>query len=96
MHKLTRNEVATSNEARQIIGWKPSKDPKADELRNKNLNQTESKVNSGNPTMGDEGTSTGESEQDRIVNELLDSLESEIEKIIGDYISDNEEEEEDS
>ena len=94
--KLTRNEVATSNEARQIIGWKPSKDPKADELRNKNLNQTESKVNSGNPTMGDEGTSTGESEQDRIVNELLDSLESEIEKIIGDYISDDEEEEEDS
>ena len=81
---------------RQTIGWKPSKDPKADELRNKNLNQTEGEVNSGNPTMADEGTSTGESEQDRIVNELLDSLESEIEKIIGDYISDDEEEEEDS
>ena len=94
--KLTRNEVATSNEARQIIGWKPSKDPKADELRNKNLNQTESEVNSGNPKMADEGTSTGESEQDRIVNELLDSLESEIEKIIGGYISDDEEEEDDS
>ena len=46
--------------------------------------------------MTDEGTSTGESEQDRIVNELLDSLESEIEKIIGDYISDDEEEEDDS
>lgn len=60
--KLTRNEVATSNEARQIIGWKPSKDPKADELRNKNLNQTESEVNSGNPKMADEETSTGESE----------------------------------
>ena len=94
--KLTRNEIATSNEMRQTIGWKPSKDPKADELRNKNLNQTEGEVNSGNPTMADEGTSTGESEQDRIVNELLDSLESEIEKIIGDYISDDEEEEEDS
>lgn len=40
--KLTRNEVATSNEARQIIGWKPSDDPKADELRNKNLNQSDS------------------------------------------------------
>lgn len=38
--KLTRNEIATSNEIRQIIGWKPSTDPKADELRNKNLNQT--------------------------------------------------------
>lgn len=40
--KLTRNEIATSNEIRQIIGWKPSKDPGADELRNKNLNQTDS------------------------------------------------------
>ena len=38
--KFTRNEIATSNEIRQIIGWKPSKDPSADELRNKNLNQT--------------------------------------------------------
>lgn len=35
--KFTRNEIATSNEIRQKIGWKPSKDPKADELRNKNL-----------------------------------------------------------
>lgn len=39
--KLTRNEIATSNEMRQAIGWKPSKDPKADELRNKNLNSSE-------------------------------------------------------
>jgi hypothetical protein len=36
--KLTRNEIATSNEMRQVIGWKPSDDPKADELRNSNLN----------------------------------------------------------
>ena len=36
--KLTRNEIASSNEIRQIIGWKPSQDPAADELRNKNLN----------------------------------------------------------
>ena len=36
--KLTRNEVMTSNEVRQIIGLKPSDDPNADELRNKNLN----------------------------------------------------------
>ena len=38
--KLTRNEIASSNEIRQIIGWKPSDDPAADELRNKNLNQS--------------------------------------------------------
>jgi len=37
--KLTRNEIATSNEIRQSIGMKPAKDPAADELRNKNLNQ---------------------------------------------------------
>lgn len=36
--KLTRNEIASSNEIRSIVGWAPSDDPKADELRNKNLN----------------------------------------------------------
>ena len=35
--KMTRNEIMTSNEIRQIIGMKPSTDPNADELRNKNL-----------------------------------------------------------
>lgn len=35
--KFTRNEIATSNEIRQVIGWKPSDDPKADELINSNL-----------------------------------------------------------
>ena len=37
--KFTRNEILTSNEVRQIIGFKPSKDPKADELRNSNISQ---------------------------------------------------------
>lgn len=36
--KFTRNEVASSNEMRSVIGWKPVDDPRADELRNKNLN----------------------------------------------------------
>lgn len=36
--KFTRNEILSSNEVRGLIGFKPSKDPKADELRNKNLN----------------------------------------------------------
>lgn len=39
--KFTRNEILSSNEVRQIVGFKPSKDPKADELRNKNLNEKE-------------------------------------------------------
>ena len=36
--KFTRNEILSSNDIRGLIGFKPSKDPKADELRNKNLN----------------------------------------------------------
>ena len=43
--KFTRNEVLSSNEVRAIIGYKPSKDPKAEELRNKNL------VNAGNTNL---------------------------------------------
>lgn len=35
--KFTRNEIMTSNEFRQVIGMKPSDDPKADELRNSNI-----------------------------------------------------------
>ena len=38
--KFTRNEILTSNEIRQIIGMKPSEDPKADMLLNSNLNHT--------------------------------------------------------
>lgn len=51
--KFTRNEIMTSNEIRQIVGMKPSDDPSADELRNKNLNQSsediEAKQESGLP-----------------------------------------------
>lgn len=46
--KFTRNEILSSNEIRQIIGMKPSDDPKADELRNSNLNHP------------DEGSETGD------------------------------------
>ena len=37
--KFTRNEIASTNEMRSVIGWKPIDDPRADELRNKNLNK---------------------------------------------------------
>lgn len=36
--KFTRNEIMTSNEIRQVIGMKPSSDPKADRLENSNIN----------------------------------------------------------
>ena len=37
--KMTRNEILTSNEIRQIMGFKPSDDPKADQLINSNISQ---------------------------------------------------------
>ena len=49
--KFTRNEIMTSNEIRQIIGMKPADDPKADQLRNSNINQSNEEVNQlSNPT----------------------------------------------
>ena len=46
--KFTRNEIMTSNEIRQIVGLKPSDDPKADQLINSNLNQPEKEKSSAN------------------------------------------------
>lgn len=48
--KFTRNEILSSNEIRQIIGMKPSADPKADELRNKNLSKPEGGDNPPTPS----------------------------------------------
>lgn len=42
--KMTRNEIMTSNEIRQVIGMKPSEDPNADTLRNKNLSVSNEEV----------------------------------------------------
>ncbi len=47
--KMTRNEIMSSNEIRQVVGMKPSNDPKADELRNKNLNQSDAELQSEQP-----------------------------------------------
>ncbi len=91
--KFTRNEIMTSNEIRQVIGMRPSSDPKADELVNSNISQP----NSGNPTEQntpvDETGGGEESEEDSIVNDLLNSLEEQINSIIDGYMSGDEEEE---
>ena len=42
--KLRRNSIATANEIRQMIGWKPSQDAKADTLDNPNLSQPASET----------------------------------------------------
>lgn len=49
--KFTRNEIMTSNEFRQVIGMKPSKDPKADELRNSNISASKEEIAAQNRTI---------------------------------------------
>ena len=55
--KFTRNEIMSKNEFRQVIGMKPSDDPKADMLINSNISQSDEEINRmyGKPTNTDEG-----------------------------------------
>ena len=53
--KFTRNEIMTSNEIRQIVGLKPSNDPKADQLINSNLNHPEPKESGDNEIIEEGG-----------------------------------------
>ena len=61
--KFTRNEILSSNEIRQIIGYKPANDPQADELRNKNLNQSADAKPAAVP-VDDEGNDEGVSQNE--------------------------------
>lgn len=63
--KFTRNEILSSNEIRQVIGVKPSDDPKADQLINSNLNQPEEKTESS------ENNSEDKEQVRKIVNKIL-------------------------
>lgn len=56
--KFTRNEIMTSNEIRQVIGMKPSDDPRADELRNKNLSAPSESEPEINTPVKDENVET--------------------------------------
>ena len=74
--KFTRNEILTSNEIRQIIGFKPSKDPKADQLVNSNIAQAkedampEVDANTGEPIETEDGSADG-SVMDVPISELM-------------------------
>lgn len=59
--KFTRNEILTSNEIRQVIGMKPSKDPKADQLVNSNISQPNEEV----PTSSEETEETKKEENNQ-------------------------------
>ena len=82
--KVTRNEIMTSNEFRQIIGMKPADDPRADELLNKNISQPNGGAETEASTGGD---SMGQSDSDGIVNDLLDNIEAQINDIVDNYLT---------
>ena len=63
--KFKRNEIMTSNEIRQIIGMKPSDDPKADELRNSNLNHPDEEQ----PAVEDEFEPTNTDAQSEVTED---------------------------
>lgn len=58
--KFTRNEILSSNEVRAIIGYMPVNDPRADELRNKNLNQSKEENSQPPVTTDNEGGNPNE------------------------------------
>ena len=60
--KFTRNEIMTSNEIRQIVGMRPSDDPKADELRNSNISQQKNDPTNQPYWTGEEYYEEGESQ----------------------------------
>ena len=65
--KFTRNEIMTSNEIRQIVGLRPSNDPKADQLINSNISQP----NDGpTPEISENSESTGTA--DDAINQIIE------------------------
>lgn len=60
--KFTRNEILSSNEVRQIIGRRPSKDPKADQLVNSNVRQPE-------PTQGSQTEAVQKITEEGVINQ---------------------------
>lgn len=67
--KFTRNEIMTSNEIRQVVGMKPSDDPRADELRNKNLSEQ-----SGSDQQSEEALITTDNSVEESASDLDDKI----------------------
>lgn len=78
--KLTRNEVVTSNELRGKIGMKPSLQPSADELRNKNISPVSGAAPPSQPPTNTISQTDG---RDAVINDLLSGLEAEIDSVLG-------------
>lgn len=74
--KFTRNEILTSNEIRQVIGMKPSNDPKADQLVNSNIAQPKDANSPGEDAIPSDDSSTDDVSQDIWdvpIGELMDT-----------------------
>jgi hypothetical protein len=72
--KFTRNEILSANEIRQGIGFKPSKDPKADQLVNSNMPQPDPAASAGSRVEGDDELQSGLDELNGIVDEMFADL----------------------
>lgn len=59
---LGRNEIVTSNEFRQVLGFKPSDDPKADQLRNSNINHPEDSMQPTEQAVSEDNDTDDESQ----------------------------------
>ena len=68
--KFTRNEILTSNEIRQIIGFKPSSDPKADQLLNSNVSHSPEELE----TLGEENEQSSQSSLEELMNKPLSQV----------------------
>ena len=70
--KFTRNEILSSNEIRQVVGRKPSDDPKADQLINSNISQpTERLDNISNNSDTTSNKENGKKAVDEVINNLM-------------------------
>ena len=70
--KFTRNEILSSNEIRQVVGRKPSDDPKADQLINSNISQpTERLENVSNSSDTTSNKENGKKAVDEVINNLM-------------------------
>jgi hypothetical protein len=84
---FSRNEIASANEMRQAIGWRPSKDPKADQLVNSNMPQSGISTDGGSssampgtdptadPTaVGDAAVQSGLDDVNNVVDSIFSTL----------------------
>lgn len=81
--KFTRNEILSSNEFRQILRFKPSNDPKAYQLRNSNMPQSELGI-TADPAVAPTAPVDTAAEDDNIMQDAFASLNDELDNIFAD------------